>query len=109
MTLLLPIRTVSEPNVRQHWAARARRVSEQRMVARVAVRAAKVRDLVRAVQLTRLAPRHLDDDNLQAALKAVRDGVADALGINDGDAAVRWRYAQERARIYGVQVTVETI
>jgi hypothetical protein len=46
------------------------------------------------VELTRLSARKLDDDNLAAAFKSFRDGVADALGIDDGGAAVTWRYAE---------------
>lgn len=48
------------------------------------------------VTLTRIAPGTLDDDNLRPAMKAVRDGVADALGVDDRDPAVHWQYAQHR-------------
>lgn len=67
------------------------------------------RHAVTQVTLTRIAPRALDDDNLRGALKATRDGVADALGIDDRDARVEWRYTQERGnpRTYAVRVTVE--
>jgi hypothetical protein len=49
------------------------------------------------VVLTRIAPprsKGLDSDNLQRALKAVRDAVADQLGVNDGDKRVIWLYQQ---------------
>jgi len=68
------------------------------------------------VMLTRIAPSDgLDDDNLRAALKSCRDGVADALGCDDRDPRVEWRYGQRRgkakdpelARGYGVEVVVE--
>jgi hypothetical protein len=68
------------------------------------------------VTLTRLAPsRGLDDDNLAASLKAVRDGVADALGLaEDRDPRVTWRYAQANGRAvlglpsgYGVRIEIE--
>lgn len=100
MQIELPIRTWSEPNVRAHWALRARRAKTQRKVARAYARAAlgpagPPRGPM-GVTLTRVASRKLDTDNLAAALKAVRDGVADALGIDDGDERIGWRYAQER-------------
>ncbi len=87
MILTLPIRTVSEPNCRGHWAAKARRARDHRTVVGLAVRA-EMRAMVPfpipcVVTLTRIAPRTLDDDNLRGALKACRDGVADALGIDD--------------------------
>lgn len=37
------------------------------------------------VALTRIGPRLLDDDNVQAALKSIRDEIAKQLGVDDGD------------------------
>lgn len=37
--------------------------------------------------------RAVDDDNLAAGLKHVRDRIARRLGIDDGDQRVSWRYA----------------
>jgi hypothetical protein len=61
-----------------------------------------------AITLTRIAPGVLDTDNLASALKAVRDGVADALRVDDGSSRVAWRYAQERGkpRQYAVRVAI---
>ncbi len=51
------------------------------------------------VTITRVAPSNgLDDDNLRAACKSVRDGVADFYAMNDRDPRLEWRYAQERGR-----------
>jgi hypothetical protein len=60
------------------------------------------------VMLSRVAPRKLDDDNLRGALKAVRDGVADALGLDDRHPLIEWHYAQDRAgpREIGVRITI---
>ena len=110
--VLLPIRTWSEANQRVHWGKRARRAKKQREAARMFVRIArrylpKVRSA--AVTLTRIAPRSLDSDNLASAMKAVRDGVADALGIDDGSSLLEWRYAQERGKPgeYAVRVVIQ--
>lgn len=60
-----------------------------------------------SVLITRIGPRRLDSDNLAISAKAVRDGIAQALGVDDGDeTAVRWDYAQERGS-YGVRVRIE--
>ena len=60
------------------------------------------------VTLTRVGPRPLDDDNLSASLKAVRDGVAKCLRIDDATALVEWRYLQYRRGMdYGVSVCIE--
>jgi len=62
-----------------------------------------------AITLTRIAPRALDSDNLASGLKAVRDGVADALGVDDGTSRIEWRYAQERGKPgeYAVRVAIQ--
>lgn len=51
------------------------------------------------VRLTRVAPgaKPLDDDNNVGALKAIRDGLADRLGIDDGNIQrIRFEYAQAK-------------
>lgn len=60
------------------------------------------------VVLVRISPRPLDSDNAASALKRVRDGVADALGIDDADQRVSWVVEQRRgpAKVRGVIVEV---
>lgn len=50
----------------------------------------------------------LDDDNLRSALKAVRDGIAEKLGIDDRDPRVEWRYGQRKGMV-GVDVELEAM
>jgi|GEM_PF-804038 len=102
--VILPIRTPSCTNLREHWTKRAKRAKAHRLVARLKMEE-KVERLDHPsmpaaviVRLTRIAPRPLDDDNLRGALKAVRDGVADALAINDRDDRAMWLYDQRRGR-----------
>lgn len=59
--------------------------------------------------LTRISAGVLDSDAAPAALKSVRDGIADALGINDGSDAVIWKYEQKKCKrgAFGVEVTIE--
>ncbi|MBV7475375.1 hypothetical protein [Pseudoxanthomonas sp. PXM05] len=87
----LPVQTVSEANGRDHWRVKARRVKRQRFAARAMT---PVMSLPVVVKLTRLSRSRLDDDNLRGALKAVRDGVADAFGVADNDPRLTWEYAQ---------------
>lgn len=101
--------TKSETNMRGHWSKTYRRRSTQRLAAHQRMKLCHRPRLPASVLLTRVAPRKLDDDNLRGALKAVRDGVADWLGIDDGDERVSWEYAQEkdkRPRYYSVKVEV---
>lgn len=109
---VVPVRAVSTLNAREHWAAKARRAAAHRGAAHVALLAASVPSPPTGpvrVLLTRIGPRRLDSDNLAGACKAIRDGVADWLGIDDGDPRVTWEYGQRRgkAREYAVEVEVE--
>lgn len=110
ITLTVLIRTPSSANLREHWAAKARRVKKQREAARLFL---SQTDLTRfrmsaEVTLTRIAPRRLDGDNCASALKGIRDGVADALGVDDGDPRIAWHYGQERGepREHGVRIEI---
>ena len=108
MMTIVPLRTVSESNQREHWSRRAERARGHRLTAALVVRSQRLPALPVVVMLTRIAPRALDDDNLRGALKAVRDGVADALGVDDRDPRVTWAYGQAKGapRAYGVQIAV---
>ncbi|MEK9722414.1 MAG: hypothetical protein VW405_02865 [Rhodospirillaceae bacterium] len=111
LSFTAPIRLVSEANTREHWAKKAKRAKAQRAAALMAMRAAGSAKIEPpyVVVLTRIAPRVLDDDNLARAFKAVRDGVAEALRVDDGDTRqIRWAYRQERGepKEHAVRVTV---
>ena len=105
-TVLLPLKTVSEMNVRTHWASRAKRMKSAR---RTAAALCPRSPLPVVVTLTRYSAGTLDDDNLRSALKGARDGCADALGCDDADPRLRFEYAQEKCKRghFGVRVTVE--
>lgn len=113
LTIPLPgLRLVSLANQREHWRPKAARAKKQRAAAQLLVRAA-LREprgepfhFPVAVIITRIAPRVLDDDNLAGAAKSVRDGVADALGIDDRDPRVKWAVAQRKGkpREHGAEV-----
>jgi hypothetical protein len=94
LVVTVPVKTVSEANARGHWAKKARRMKAHRQTVGLVVRAALHGAGVSApltVEMTRLGPTGgLDTDNLVSSLKGVRDGVADALGIDDGDPRVTW-------------------
>ncbi len=100
----LPLRTGRGLNDRKHHFARYRAAKAERKAAYLCTRAVS---LPCVVTLTRISPGTLDGDNLQGALKGVRDGVADRLGVDDRDARVRWVYAQERGKEFGVRIVIE--
>jgi hypothetical protein len=90
----LPLRIESVANKREHWSVRSRRTKAHRLAAL----AVPVHPLPCVVTLTRVAPRMLDSDNLQSGCKAIRDGIADRLGVADNDPRVRWEYRQTRGK-----------
>lgn len=111
VVISLPIDTVSEANraSHEHWRKRQDRARAQRLAAANAVRLASKAGLgsvlPAVVTITRVASRSLDDDNLASSQKAIRDGIADALGIDDGSDRVLWRYKQERGPV-GVRIDI---
>lgn len=109
MTLLrieISLTLPSGANLREHWATKAKRVKAQRNAvilcrhggAFLPAIAATTRGEALVCLLTRIAPRRLDSDNLAFAFKAIRDQIAEELGVNDGSDAVEWLYAQESGK-----------
>jgi hypothetical protein len=112
MRIQIPLRTVSEGNVREHWAVSAGRHKRQKE----AVREYWLAHGVKArppctVRLTRMSARMLDDDNLRMALKWIRDAVAEclvpglAVGRADDSHGIAWQYAQVKGKM-GVVIEV---
>ncbi len=58
------------------------------------------------VTLTRIGKRRLDDDNLAASFKYVRDQIAHMIGTDDGSPLYTWVYKQQIGKVYGVEVEI---
>lgn len=97
LRLELPLTLPSVANLREHHHAKARRVKMHRDAAWSAMR---LRQFPRpaVVRIVRVAPRLLDSDNLASCAKGVRDGIADAMGIDDRDPCVAWVVDQEKGK-----------
>jgi hypothetical protein len=110
----LPLYLRGSQNAREHWRARHNRVSAERTVARATTLREAYVTLTPEVcskcryviTITRHGSRRMDDDNLASCCKAVRDGIADALGIDDGDPRTEWRYAQAACKRKAELVTI---
>lgn len=105
-TSVLPVRLVSVANIREHWSVRHRRAAAHRLAALVVP---KCLPLPCAVTIERLycgRGQQMDDDNLASAGKALRDGIAQRLGVDDADPSVTWAYSQARSTENGVRVTI---
>ncbi len=115
----LPVKVISEMNWRGHWTARARRLKHQKGITYancMKYLGFKPKDNKRHgrfhVTLTRLKgyrERDFDGDNLQGAFKAVRDGIAMYLGIDDGSDLIEWEYRQDKDKAAGVRVEIVRI
>ena len=107
--LTLPLQTKNPTNNRQHWRVVWKRSKGERGTACMLVRA-KLNGtaLPACVRHTRISAGTLDDDNLRGALKAVRDGVADALGVADNDPRLTFVYGQGKCKRgeFGVRVEI---
>jgi len=112
LCVLVPVRIESEANRREHWATVAQRKAVHRTMGRCSLGEARAQRpaLPCTITLTRIGPRDLDDDNLASGFKAFRDGVADWLGIDDGDKRLTWRYAQRRGKPkeYAAEIVIES-
>jgi hypothetical protein len=112
ITAKIPVRLVNALNQREHWGARAARANTQRKAACLTMYRAMPAPTMAAelkaggidwgsvrfvITITRRGGRRMDDDGLTASAKHVRDGIADYLGIDDGDKRLKWVYAQDKA------------
>ncbi|MES2415115.1 MAG: hypothetical protein V4614_15015 [Pseudomonadota bacterium] len=107
--VLLPIKTVSVLNTREHHQQRARRAALHRRTAFMMMKSwGTPPALPMTITMTRISVGTLDDDNLASAFKAARDGVADWLGVDDGDTRITWVRKQKKGKRleYGVIVEV---
>jgi hypothetical protein len=104
----VPVKLVNALNQREHWAPKAKRAKDQRRAARnalsdqmpvwvVATSLAIRKDPPITITITRRGGRSMDDDGLTASAKHVRDGIADWLGIDDGDQRLTWVVRQDKA------------
>lgn len=108
----MPIVVVSEANARECWQKKYARAKKQKKDAAICCMAIPVSNKIKQyarekckfeIELTRCASRKFDSDNLVSSFKAVRDGIADWLGINDGSDRIEWRYSQiKSAKKYSI-------
>jgi hypothetical protein len=120
----LPIRTTNPLNASRIGNSRLAAIiktqerARQRQTTKLLVQAAMQRIGVSRAQmvpavvtLTRVSAGRLDGDGLQASFKAIRDGVADSLGVNDGGPFVEWRYLQEKGpqKHHEIKVWIERV
>lgn len=100
------------PNARVHWSVRSRAARLYRKACWALILASGIKvDWTGPAHLwLNFYPpsrRHYDDDNLIASCKSGRDGIADALGINDGRFVVHPRLHDKTVKggAVGIRIT----
>lgn len=113
LTTTIDVQLISKANAREHRRVRDQRIINERETTALAlIRASFDASMVLAVypekgaRVTLSRPYHetpLDDDNIRAAFKAVRDAVAYFLGVDDGEERLHFIYQQTKAVRTGVR------
>lgn len=111
--IVIPIKTYSEMNRRDHYMARAARFKRQKTAVSWMLNPLVSQiSLPCTVTITRISKRFLDEDNLYSSLKAVVDQVCDCLipglkpGRADGSDQITLIYKQEKGKDYAVRLQI---
>jgi hypothetical protein len=110
MSMTLPIRLYSTTNERD-WKKKSRIAKTQR--AEISAWFGSWASLLRrglplSIVITRIAPRKLDNDNLQSSAKHVRDGLAAVIGIDDADPAICWETVRQERGPYATRIEIRS-
>lgn len=118
-------RIINWLNWRGHWRVKQKAVALQRVAGFMQGRCAMAKagllgysieeqgewviDPPFLVKLCRYGPKKLDDgEAVAASLKGYRDGIAQALGVDDGDTdSVKFTYEQNIAKWHGLRIELE--
>ena len=107
--LLLPWPpTACNPNARGHWSKKSKAAKAYRtecyFMARTAKLAVPEGRIILSLEFVPPDKRRRDDDNLVAAFKSGRDGLADALGIDDRRFVTQIQISEETTKGGAVRV-----
>ncbi len=110
--LLLPVRVWSTPNQRKHWSDKFKDAKSQNAAVLMALFDMGLLNhhvtLPCIVTLTRIGGKPMDGDNRISGFKAIRDAVAEWLGVSDADGSgVEWRYSQADG-LPGCRIRIES-
>jgi hypothetical protein len=113
----IPVKTVSEANKsNEHWTVKSKRHNLQHRYVKLFYRKLSVLPKLPChLILIRISPRKLDDDNLLASLKYIRDAIADCIipyfpkGFADSSPLLTWSYSQEKGKPkeYAIRIIIE--
>ncbi|MFI5296455.1 MAG: hypothetical protein ACHREM_00035 [Polyangiales bacterium] len=99
---------VNSANTREHWSTKRRRNEAEKSAAWSHTLTALARRTFQRpmrIAIVRFGDLAMDSDGVATSAKYVRDGIAQALGFDDGDLLLDWRYHGLRGP-HGVHVTI---
>jgi len=101
------------PNKRVHWSKKAKAAKRYRadchLLAKLAGLPTPTGEALLILEFVPPDKRRRDDDNLLAMFKAGRDGLADALGVDDSIFATQIRLSKETTKGGAVRVRIQAI
>ncbi|MCX5511230.1 MULTISPECIES: endodeoxyribonuclease RusA [Pseudomonas] len=99
------------PNARVHWTRKSKAAKTYRYACFLLARQAGIQapegDALLMLEFVPPDRRRRDDDNLLAMFKAGRDGLADALGIDDNVFATQIRVSKETIKGGAVRIRIK--
>ncbi|MHB2048881.1 RusA family crossover junction endodeoxyribonuclease [Pseudomonas sp. VEM90] len=99
------------PNSRGHWSKKSRAAKSYRAACHLLAKQAGIKaprgDALLMLEFMPPDRRRRDDDNLLAMFKAGRDGLADALGIDDNVFATQISVSKETIKGGAVRVRIQ--
>ena len=111
LEITLPIHTVSEANISEHWTKKKKRHDIQKKAIWIYFKKEKPEiSLPCRIKLTRIGKRKLDDDNLPVSMKWIRDEISSCLipgklpGRADDDKRISFCYDQKIGKEYGINI-----
>lgn len=112
ISFVLPLKTVSEANISEHWTKKHKRHQQQKRIIQLAI--LPHRDKIQipcTITFTRYSPRFLDKhDNLPYSFKAACDIVCNILtpglkpGRADDNEEISIKYAQIKSKTYFIKI-----
>lgn len=100
---------VSAANVHAHWRVRHKHVATERAVVRAMLGPRMPQSPTWHVVIAIRRPRAMDTDNMAMACKAMRDEIADWLGLDDRTDRIAWTIRDDGpigVRAHQVEVTI---
>ena len=98
------------PNARGHWSKRAKAAKAYRLECFLIAKAAGIKapegKILWTVEFFPPSRRAYDDDNLLARMKSARDGIADALGVDDRRFVTQFSISDEVVKGGAVRVSI---